>query len=730
MTDRELQKIYVAAKINYNPLDYTLSDRLLIESGCHLPSITEVGYDSETHLINVINANLKTSKGICEYERESILSTFVKERTDWSLTRFYDFLHNEYSLLMNYRNNLYIDGKLLRDAISIALYDKSFSSLSVTEKEAIGHYIDGSRCLEAIVTLNVALRDNSSILPVLKFATYPEYLTYTYEELLNGKYIKDYIESDTFINIPIGYTCLRDSIMCLNNRNSVAFSSISNVDIKEDACIVSALNTVLYGIEILHALETIKDDKLKLVLEDLLAKGYKDASITSELYEAEGSKIIIKTEILNIVKEMDNRKRFKNIALYLANEEVLARIVAVGKLMCSYPDKYGAAVFLSDMVNFCNEYCLQSIRTRNVLKLIEYIKEHGWKLTSESLPNEEMSEIIGDLSFRGGEADSGDDADEDEEPTTKIKDGENSMLDFHDHPHFDGFASGPENKFKKTPAIIALDEAISSFDDGTFKYDVKDIIDTSDRYKDKYNAIVENVSLLNKNLIKKIKEIKVYNEGGKNPGLSSGKLDMKNIWRYKTTDKIFCKNTYKIKESDLAIGAILDVSGSMHGEGIKNGVITMVILHETLKALNINHSIITHTEHKGYHTCDIKRYQNFKEQKTYSVRKNYALAGIVAESGNCDAAALKYMETAFSRVRNKDKICLIFSDGEPTECSDSELLKQIKHMEYNGIKVIGIGVNFSNIKEYYKDNANGKNLKEMLDIVSNILKQYVLDKKE
>ena len=98
--------------------------------------------------------------------------------------------------------------------------------------------------------------------------------------------------------------------------------------------------------------------------------------------------------------------------------------------------------------------------------------------------------------------------------------------------------------------------------------------------------------------------------------------------------------------------------------------------------------------------------------------------------GNCDSAALYYMEKAMTRVQNKDKIVMMFSDGEPTECKGDDLKKQVRRMERKGIKVIGIGINYPSIAEYYKDYANGANLKEMLDIVSNILKQYILEKKE
>jgi hypothetical protein len=51
-------------------------------------------------------------------------------------------------------------------------------------------------------------------------------------------------------------------------------------------------------------------------------------------------------------------------------------------------------------------------------------------------------------------------------------------------------------------------------------------------------------------------------------------------------------------------------------------------------------------------------------------------------------------------------------------------------MEKHGIKVIGIGVNFPEISKYYSNYANGRNLKEMLDIVADILKEYVLTKKD
>ena len=124
------------------------------------------------------------------------------------------------------------------------------------------------------------------------------------------------------------------------------------------------------------------------------------------------------------------------------------------------------------------------------------------------------------------------------------------------------------------------------------------------------------------------------------------------------------------------------------------------------------------------------KYYQFKEEAHYSLDKPYGLVKADARNGNCDSGALYYMQSVLKQVRNKDKIVIIFSDGQPTECTDTELVEQVKAMEKSGIHVIGVGINFESIKEYYPDNANGRNLKEMVNIVVSIIKQNVLEKKE
>lgn len=245
----------------------------------------------------------------------------------------------------------------------------------------------------------------------------------------------------------------------------------------------------------------------------------------------------------------------------------------------------------------------------------------------------------------------------------------------------------------------------------------------------KYYQVVDTLKLVNNSLSKKLKEIKTYNIGGKNSGLDYGRIDTKNIHKYKTSNKIFYNNTYKIKESDLGIGIVLDMSGSMSGDNIRNGKAALILLHEVLLKLKINHSIIGHNSPNSRMSSDIYIFHEFNEYRK-KLGKAYTIVDARVSGCNCDSGALYYMHRQLKRIHNRDKICIIFSDGEPTHCSSIDLKTQIKAMEMDKIKVIGIGINLPEIAEYYTDYANAKNLEDMFEIVSKILKEHVLSKKD
>ena len=384
-----------------------------------------------------------------------------------------------------------------------------------------------------------------------------------------------------------------------------------------------------------------------------------------------------------------------------------------------YPkDHYFNSLFMGFM-SFVSQLGMVNIRINTIRILHDYCTAHKYITPTEAKEMDMESKGLMEKFGSGLAA-----------MPTASEERSKALIDFEERTGSYGKASGEDESAHDSSAMFeALDKLKSSFKSGMYSFDTTDVRDTADESRKAYNAIASKVELVNKLLIRRIRDIKTYNVGGKQSGASSGRLDRKAMYRYKYDPNIFYSNNYKTLESDLAFGIILDESGSMSGRGISNGRTTMVVLHETLKALGINHSIIGHTS-DGKHHCEISRYQSFREDKTYTTCKNYALIKTEAKCGNCDSGALYYMEKAFERVRNKDKICLIFSDGAPTECTGAELKAQVRHMERKGIKVIGIGINFASIAKYYTEYANGRNLSDMLNIVAKILEEYVLKKKD
>lgn len=384
------------------------------------------------------------------------------------------------------------------------------------------------------------------------------------------------------------------------------------------------------------------------------------------------------------------------------------------------------AVYLADdlqnLVQYACNFSYMNYNLKLSLLLIEYAKENKIEIFDKS--------EVGSSGSDEDDEDEDYDEDEDEEYDDTYSEGADySYTKYNKLSVTKTSRNGKSKEISIAPTL--LDKAIAKFSAGgyDFKIESRYTYSVGPDIIDRYNKIAEASKMVTNELIKQIKDIKCYNFGGKNSGKWAGKLDNKRLFLYKTQKNIFCDNTYKIKEMDPVFGIILDQSGSMSGSGVKNGRITMILLHEVLKSLGINHSIIGHTS-TDHHQVTIFKYVAFKEDKGYTLNKAYNLVNMEAYDGNCDSGSLYYMEQQLLRTKQRDKICLIFSDGCPTECSSGELINQVKDMEARGIITIGIGINFGSIKNYYANYANGRNLKEMIDIVCKILKQYVLEKED
>ena len=692
-TPAEATTLYNVAKIKFDPTSYSLRGNLITNhtlKELYRAHIESFSYEGEAQLIDAIKS--KESRALRPLTGMSGIKVPGK----------------------HYATN---DGAFLgvrQDSLYVSL--ECISRLTNLEE------VKKSNVMQSIVSMFVALDSPKSCSKELLYLAMHRMNDLPYDNLHNFEYLREALNSKSGELAVLSANCSIDSTyaptICSGAWHNPHYFETKTLAVGVDTLYSYLINSL----EVMWALKNIAPEYQDCILA--LCRANESTSCSTALFN-----IFFKlTDIFELSPEVhaavnidDPKKRFeayqnviKSIAnLYNTCKFYYTKEIVEGRLLNPV---------LTSFVSYITQIGVANTRINTIRILHEYCVAHKYIATYDCDDDDEDDLDASDLMKKFDKAFGG-------MPTKS--DESKSLIDFEKPGKYVKGGEKPEelSEHDTNAMFEALDKVKASFKSGKYRFDVKDITVDDDACRKKYNAIAKKVDLINKLLIKRIRDIKTYNVGGKNPGASSGRLDRKAMYRYKYDSNIFYNNTYKTLESDLAFGIILDESGSMSGSGIENGRITMIVLHETLKALGINHSIIGHTSEGKYHS-EISRYQAFQEDKTYNVCKNYGIVKTEAKEGNCDSGALYYMEKALDRVRNKDKICLIFSDGAPTECTGTELKEQVRHMEKKGIKVIGIGINFASIAKYYTDYANGRNLTDMLNIVSKILEEYVLKKKD
>ena len=707
-----------------NPSGYSFKDRLIECSSFKELSddmTNTIDFETEQKLLAKIKDFWKTAETFPQYDVRHVGSGSTDFYEKWHslLTNgFYVAYTMPHSVTLTYLDHMYFVAPKIAKNLSIDVID-----------------LKKNKALEALVIACYLLTTSNSITSSLKFIETEMPYRFSYENLYSMQFLKDALEKKEMsklfclktlnpfgnINCPVPEKEGVDN-PCDTFADSKGFLETHSAHIPYDKATYEIAfkhmyyETIAFGLEFVYVVNRFTSTFTNRLIYEVCVGSAEDNDLTNIIYKAGKDTFEPAVELSDVPEE-----RFTQIFEYLETDEVVDRVNMLCEAFMARARYVTVPSLLGAVLSFAKHYSYRNIRIKQCAILYNYCKANKLLKSSEYAD----AELMGELEDSAFGASVTAEAEEMEAEAKRRK----ALLDLREERR-SSKATAPGGGHESSSVSQALDGMIDNFRTEKYGFNIKEVYSDDEELKDRYEKIVSRIKLVNTQLIKQIRDIKTYNVGGKYAGLSSGKLDRKNLHKYKTDKNIFYQNTYKQKECDLAFGIVLDASGSMHGRGIEDGRTTMIILHETLKALGINHSIIDHTCYGKRYTSDLRRYQCFKEDKGYKLRKNYALAGIKAESGNCDSGALWFMEKALLRTKNRDKICLIFSDGAPTECTEVDLVEQVRHMEKNGIKVIGIGIGFPEISKYYPDYANGNNLKEMLDIVAGILKEYVITKKD
>lgn len=665
-TAREAAALYNKCRIRDNPFDYSLRGNLITNrkvSEMSKTLIQNVTYESEVELLECAGRE----SGF----QPALNGTTVCTECEASLSASADV-------------NLYLQLDLIRAYLGISKED-----------------LKGSTEMEALVKYLVAMNSKRSCMnEIFYLTTNLVYEPWTFMDYRTMAPLKSALESGT-AKVPVALFKGPATTTCINSNEAMHSA---------DSVKVYLMKNLLSMLETLWAYYTDEDPVTKTAFSKRVYLGRygKTADpLLDMLATINPTYIQLNSDIEEMMKK-PVEERFKAYKEYITSPAVSHDLDTLAKEEFMAHTNLALVPFMA----FAQCKALYTFRVESIRVLYTYCKENGILPDTEDLTEDLSKGALGLLEEAVKES------------LEEMETVEHSLMPL---SHGSTGRKATKESTEGPEVLTDLDTLKGDFTLGQYTVRAERKIVDDASLKPAYEKIASKAKTVCAQFTRKVKEIRTYNTGGKLPGQRTGKLDLHAMYRYKSTPDIFYNNSYKQLESDLAFGILLDISGSMCGTGIENGRITMILLHETLKALGINHSIVGHTS-DGWHEVTIEKYQSFKEEAGYSVCKNFALAGLEAQQGNCDSGALYYMHQSIKRVRNRDKIIMIFSDGEPTECSATELIKEVESIERDGIKCIGIGIRFPNIAKYYHDYANGRNLKDMLDIVSKILQEYILKK--
>lgn len=239
---------------------------------------------------------------------------------------------------------------------------------------------------------------------------------------------------------------------------------------------------------------------------------------------------------------------------------------------------------------------------------------------------------------------------------------------------------------------------------------VNRITEVDDVLIEQYQAIcgpLLNISRqLKKNLVKQLEDSR---RGGKQTGLLMGrKLDTHAIHR--NDGKLFYKNVLPNETPELAVGLLLDESGSMGCcDRCTYARAAAIILYDFCRSLNIPVTVYGHST--GARSDQTVQLYSYAEFDSIDNDDRYRMMDIRARNNNRDGAPLRYVAEQLVARPEQVKILILVSDGQPADygymgtAAEEDLRGIRKEYQRKGVLFVAaaIGDDKQNIERIYGD---------------------------
>ena len=222
-----------------------------------------------------------------------------------------------------------------------------------------------------------------------------------------------------------------------------------------------------------------------------------------------------------------------------------------------------------------------------------------------------------------------------------------------------------------------------------------------------YDAIAGPLLAISKQLQKSLlRQLRDQQRGGKQTGLLMGRrLDAHALFR--SDGKVFTKNALPIQPPEMAVGLLLDESGSMAScDRATYARASAIILYDFCQALHVPVMVYGHTTGK-----DSVELYSYSEFDAIDREDQYRLVDISARGSNRDGAALRFVAERLSHRPEELKLLILVSDGQPADAgyygteAEADLRGIQQEYRRKGILFVAaaIGDDKENIERIYGD---------------------------
>lgn len=180
---------------------------------------------------------------------------------------------------------------------------------------------------------------------------------------------------------------------------------------------------------------------------------------------------------------------------------------------------------------------------------------------------------------------------------------------------------------------------------------------------EQYNTVAGPLLAISKQLQKSLlRQLRDQQRGGKQTGLLMGRrLDAHALFR--SDGKVFTKNALPIQPPEMAVGLLLDESGSMAScDRATYARASAIILYDFCQALRVPVMVYGHST--GGSGVELYSYSEFD---AIDREDQYRLVDISARGSNRDGAALRFVAERFSHRPEELKLLFLVSDGQPAD---------------------------------------------------------------